>query len=64
MIHAYGWRGGCPATGVTDAGVESDDWLGITRDMLAGSMLTPHFELDYKFLGLLMNLCIQGFTDC
>ena len=29
MIRAYGWRGGCPATGVTDAGVGSGDWFGI-----------------------------------
>jgi hypothetical protein len=29
MIRAYGWRGGCPAAGVKDAGVGSVEWLGI-----------------------------------
>lgn len=28
MIRAYGWRGGCPASGVTDAGVGSGEWFG------------------------------------
>jgi hypothetical protein len=28
MIRDYGWRGGCPAAGVTDAGVGSGEWLG------------------------------------
>jgi hypothetical protein len=28
MIRDYGWRGGCPATGVTDAGIGSGDWFG------------------------------------
>ena len=31
LIRAYGWRGGCPATGVTDAGVGSGDWLAARK---------------------------------
>jgi hypothetical protein len=32
MIRDYGWRGGCLAAGVTDAGVGSGEWFG---DMLS-----------------------------
>ena len=28
MIRDYGWRGGCAAAGVTDAGIGSGEWLG------------------------------------
>ena len=28
LIRAYGWRVGCAAAGVTDAGVGSVDWFG------------------------------------
>src|ERR1019366_4160217 len=29
MTRDDGWRGGCPATGATDAGVGSGDWFGL-----------------------------------
>jgi hypothetical protein len=28
MIRDYGWRVGCPAAGVTGAGVGSGEWFG------------------------------------
>jgi hypothetical protein len=37
MIRAYGWRAGCPAAGVTDAGVGSGEWFGIDCVCLEGA---------------------------
>jgi hypothetical protein len=31
LIRDYGWRAGCPATGMTGVGVGSVDWFGIFR---------------------------------
>jgi hypothetical protein len=52
------------AGGVTDEDIGSGRWLDLINIDFFGPNLLSYLELDYELHRLLMDVCLQDFTDC